>query len=508
MYPNSNWGYKTGPQTHLDDRVIDYSRGKGLGGTSNINFACYTVGPRDDYDHWAERVGDSAFNWENAVKSRESIEHYLLKPGDQYAKYYNPVEAVHSTNGSLHVGVPQIWEEGITEVLDAAEEAGLGIDQDVNSGEGFGLGVVPATMTKNYRATAATAFLSDVPSNLTIVTDSQATKILFDGMKAVGLTAGGKEYRASKEVILSCGAIDTPKLLMLSGVGDKQELSKHGIDCVLHLPGVGNNLQDHLFFSMVWRQHDEFSANRRAGFLSREPAAVEAAKKEFQEHGTGPLAVYFNSLAMGFFRNDDLLDDTAISSVPKDLQEHMNRSTVPMFEIVAYAPNMNPTANLAHSYLTFLGVLMNPASRGSIKLSSSDPADPPLADPNFLAHPFDRANAIATAKKLMQFVETPSLKKTILEPFNAPTSLSDEDLLAHVKANGVATWHPSCTVAMGKEGEEGACVDSDFRLYGAEKLRVVDLSVLPFLINAHPQSVAYLIGQIAAQKVIKEYGLD
>lgn len=147
-------------------------------------------------------------------------------------------------------------------------------------------------------------------------------------------------------------------------------------------------------------------------------------------------------------------------------------------------------------------------SVGTISLASSNPEDAPLVDPDFFSHPFDRVVAIAAGKRMMDFVNAPSIKKDIISPLAAPASNSDEDLLAWWRANGVSTWHPSCTVRMGKIADPKACVDSNFRVNGMENLRVVDLSVTPFLPNCHTQSIAYWLGECAAEKMIQEYGID
>ncbi|KAJ9623548.1 hypothetical protein H2203_005810 [Taxawa tesnikishii (nom. ined.)] len=482
-HPNMNWQYKTVPQKHLNDRVIDYSRGRALGGTSTLNFAAYTTGPKDDYDYWAELVGDETFGWDNAVKRRKNIESYVFEAKDGYSRYYNPSKALHGSTGPLHVGIPDEWETGLTHLIDAAEQHGLGSNVDLNSGVPLGLAVCPSTATKNFRHTAADAYLRDVPDNLTIAINTPVEKVLFEGEKAVGVLAGGQEYFASKEVVLSAGAIDSPKLLMLSGIGNKEELGNLGIPSLVDLPGVGENLQDHFMFVMDFRQTD--GLNGRAEFLSN-PEAVEQARKQFAKDGTGPLAVTFNSIGLGYFKNDDLFETEEFKALPIELQDHIRKPTVPMWEICTLVPIPNPMANPKHTYLTLLGFPQNPQSKGTIKL----------------------ANAIASVRKVLEFAESPAVKKDIVEVLSAPASKSDEDCLAFARERSGTTWHPSCTVKMGKKTDPEACVDNNFKVFGTEKLRVADLSVLPFLPQCHPQSIAYLIGETAAEKLAAEYALD
>lgn len=198
-----NWQYKTVPQKHLNDRVIDYSRGRALGGTSTLNFAAYTTGPKDDYDYWAELVGDETFGWDNAVKRRKNIESYVFEAKDGYSRYYNPSKALHGSTGPLHVGIPDEWETGLTHLIDAAEQHGLGSNVDLNSGVPLGLAVCPSTATKNFRHTAADAYLRDVPDNLTIAINTPVEKVLFEGEKAVGVLAGGQECMFASSLALT-----------------------------------------------------------------------------------------------------------------------------------------------------------------------------------------------------------------------------------------------------------------------------------------------------------------
>lgn len=182
------------PQKNLNNRVLTYDRGRGLGGSTEINFAAYDVGPKDDYDRWARLMDDDSFNWETSVRKRKTYEHYDLETSEKYSKYYKPDAGLHGTSGTLHVGVPQVWETSMTEIMDAAEEAGLGLQPDLNDGVNFGLAVVPSTTTKQHRrSTARTAFLADVPDNLKIITEQQVKKILFDGTRPIGIeTVSGK----------------------------------------------------------------------------------------------------------------------------------------------------------------------------------------------------------------------------------------------------------------------------------------------------------------------------
>ena len=190
-YPQDNWRYETEPQNRLANRAINYSRGRGLGGSSRINFACYTVGPRGDFDYWAELVGDEFFGWQNSRKRFNSIESYESKVNPEYAKYVDLTQAEHGSDGPLAISLPDTWERGLSDVLEAAQKSGVELNSDINSGNPIGIGIVPSTARNGMRATAA-SFLKDPPSNLTVVGNSLVTKILLEGKKAIGVMVGEK----------------------------------------------------------------------------------------------------------------------------------------------------------------------------------------------------------------------------------------------------------------------------------------------------------------------------
>jgi choline dehydrogenase-like flavoprotein len=192
-FPAYNWQYKSAPQKHLNDRQIDYSRGRGLGGTSRINFACYTIGPKGDFDHWAELVGDNFFNWQNARRRYNTIESFDTRINPRYKMYADPTLAEHGSSGPVLVSFPETWERGVPEVIQAFHDSGVHINPDLNSGDPIGWSICPSAANKGMRTTGATAYLKDPPTNLTIITDSVATKVILEGKRAVGVVSGGKK---------------------------------------------------------------------------------------------------------------------------------------------------------------------------------------------------------------------------------------------------------------------------------------------------------------------------
>jgi choline dehydrogenase-like flavoprotein len=293
---------------------------------------------------------------------------------------------------------------------------------------------------------------------------------------------------------------------MLSGIGDPSTLKQHNITPLVHLPGIGQNLQDHPMFVMDWIMKPRFS--NRAALLSN-PDALAAARKQFAADGTGPLSVLFTSMGMGYFRDESLISHASFNALPTTEKSYISQPNVPTWEIVTLGPVLNPTADPSQAYLTIMGFLHSVQSKGSITLASSNSHDAPLCDPNFLESDFDKANMIATVRSMLEFVQTPMLAADMVEVFNAPSpTSSDEDILAWARQNVGATWHPSCTAKMGVKEDEMACVDHEFRVFGTEGLRVADMSVTPFMMNCHTQSVAYWIGATCAEKVVNEYELD
>jgi choline dehydrogenase-like flavoprotein len=196
---DSNWSYVTEPQENFDGRLIPYARGKGLGGSSGINFACWTIGPKDDYDEWARIVDDEAFSWQNTQRRYKELESFDLEVSAPYAKYARPLAKNHGTSGPVRIEFAKSWEKHITNAVDACDHYGLGQCEDINSGNPIGMGVCPSTAYNSVKWTAASAYLEPAPSNLTVKTGIIISKILFDGTRAVGVqTLDGEQCKMPK----------------------------------------------------------------------------------------------------------------------------------------------------------------------------------------------------------------------------------------------------------------------------------------------------------------------
>jgi choline dehydrogenase-like flavoprotein len=341
--PNMNWGYKTTCQDNLKGRQIGYDRGKGLGGSSAINFSVYDIGPRDDFEEIARIAGDLTWGWKDAQRRLKSIESYHGDVSKDYQKYLKPLPENHGTHGKIHVGFPQTWERSLPHTLDCLEESGMEMNLDINSGNPLGWGPCPSSAYKGIRSTSADMLL-DGPENLTILTDAPVQRILFNEKTAIGVESNGMAYYASKEVILSAGALDTPKLLMLSGIGPSEQLQKHRIPLTHELPSVGRGLLDHTYITMVFRRRPSMSD--RPAFYTN-PEAVAAARVQWERDQTGPLAEYGVSMAIGFMKSQRIYDSAEFKSLPSEEQCHLMAPTVPSFEFLAVSQSILRN-NLSH----------------------------------------------------------------------------------------------------------------------------------------------------------------
>ncbi|KAK9778880.1 hypothetical protein SCAR479_04116 [Seiridium cardinale] len=502
-----NWGYKTVPQEHCANREIDYSRGKGLGGSSAINFGVYTVGARDDYEEWARITGDEAFRWDKIQARFRALETFdgRLPPGVN-AKYAAPKDSDHGFSGPLKTGYAAEWEHDLPPLLDTFESAGFAINPDHNSGNPLGMSVLINTASKGLRSTSKDLILP-YPENLTVLTESPVQRLLLEGSKAVGVESNGKKYYASNEVVLSAGALDSPKILMHSGLGPANQLEKFNIPVVRDIPLVGQGLRDHQFCPLVFTRAKD--TTNRASFYGDEKVMDEALE-QWEKNGTGPWAKFACETGIGFFKLDAVTSSKEFQNLPQEEQAYLQSETVPHMEVFTHFP-MHwfipdfPKESL--DYNCFLAFLYNSQARGEVTLQSSDPNVSLLFDPKFLAHPFDRRAAIESLRAVLKVVRSDAYSKDTIAQLAGPTSDSEEDLLRYWEQTISSSWHMTGTLKMGKKGDADAVVDPDFRVLGVQNLRVADMSAVPVLASAHTQAVAYVTGITCAEKLIAEYGL-
>ncbi|KAH7024877.1 putative glucose-methanol-choline oxidoreductase [Microdochium trichocladiopsis] len=534
MTSGMNWGYKTTPQAECNNREIDYSRGRGLGGSSAINFGVYSYGARDDYDEWARLVGDDTFSWDKMQQRFKALESFNMKTpagldGGAASKYAAPDAAVHGTTGPLKVGYAKEWEDDLTQTLDVFVSGGWPANPDHNSGNPLGISVLINSAQGGVRTTASD-LLDPRPENLTVLTDAPVARVLFNKTassasekpKAVGVeTATGKTYHAKKEVLLSAGALNTPQILMSSGLGPASPLRALGVSPLRDIPALGQNLRDHMFVPLIYKLNTPHSATRAAFYRSADARAAALAQWR-EQGGTGDWAKYACELGIGWAKLPGLEQSAEFQALPEAERAFLAKETVPHYEIITHFPIHYfvpgfPDENL--DYVTVLVFYYNAQARGEVTLKKPDAAaegekgeksvEVPQVqcNPRFLEHEFDRRVAVDSLREVLRVLKQDSFAKDTAGVISGPKGESDEDLLEYWRQNISSSWHMTGTAKMGAPGDADAVVDQDFRVRGVDGLRVVDMSVVPVLASCHIQAVAYITGVTAAEKIVAEYGL-
>ncbi|CAL8580210.1 hypothetical protein XPA_005942 [Xanthoria parietina] len=503
MTPGYNRGYRTVPQPELKGREIDYSRGTGLGGSSAINFCVWTRGPRDDWEHWDRLVGgEGTWGWEEVLRRFRKSERFH-PPDKELEPYIRCDDDKHGYEGEIDVGMTAKWDPTFGDFLHKITSY-CPQNYDHNSGNPLGIAVCQQSTHNGQRVTAAGAYLQDPPENLHIRMNATVTKVLFEDKRAIGVEVDRKKITARKEIILSAGAIDTPKLLLLSGVGPPSHLSHHGMPLVHALPGIGQKLHDRLFAYLVSIQKPTASHHRTSYPTVMTPEKLMSARKQWATDQTGALASYNMPQMIGFIRSSTILAGEEFEKLGKESKSGLSGETKPTYEIMSQAPH--PSVAAPRLYLaTAVAFHGTESSTGSVTLSSSNPTDAPLIDPNFLAHPFDRHLAINAVREAMELLETPELAEDVVRLAEGPGGKGDEEILEYIRSMAASMWHPCSTVTMGNPDNPDTCVDINFRVLGIKGLRVVDMSVAPFLPSAHTQAIAYVIAETASEKMVGEY---
>ena len=315
-----------------------------------------------------------------------------------------------------------------------------------------------------------------------VLTNTNVARVLFspdDPLKAVGVeTLEGVKHLAHAEVVLSAGALNTPKLLLLSGIGPASELEEHSIAVRLNSAAVGHGLMDHHHITPTWIRAPH-TTDRHTFYQS--PSLQAAARAQWDEDGTGPLSEISCVHTAGFFKSDAIYQSDEFKALPEERRQHLSQPTVPLYEIFLNGPCAEQliSPSTAQPLSTIFIFVLNAQNSGTVTLSSSDPADPPLCDPKFFSHPFGRRVAIEATREVMAVVNGAEFQKDTTGLLHGPKSMSEEDITKYWRERTASTWHPCGTVRMGKDEKAG--VDQSFRVIGTKGLRVVDLSVMPIM---------------------------
>ena len=476
-----NWRYYTDNEPNLQSRKLFWPRGKTLGGSSSSNAMCYIRGHASDYDEWAA-LGNQGWSYDEVLpyfRKSEAQE----RGGDAY----------HGAEGPLHVSDLRINNPLSDAFLKAAEQAGHHITTDFNGKEQEGVGYYQVTQKNGQRCSSAVAYLrpAEQHSNLTVITEATTTKVLIKNGKATGVEylKGGQQYQvmASKEVILSGGAINSPQLLMLSGVGDQQELEAHGVEVKHHLPGVGKNLQDHLDVLVVTRERTFHSV----GFS---PVALTRAIKGIFDYLLFRKGNFTTNIAEagGFAKTSPELDKP-------DVQFHFSP---------CYLDNhgLNLWQTVKHGY-SLHACNLRPKSRGSLGLVSADPLEPPRITANYLSHPEDitvMLKAIKLSRKILKQTGFDHYRGK--EVFPGKEVQTDEQLEAFIRRKAESIYHPVGTCKMGHD--DLAVVDDRLRVHGVKGLRVVDASIMPTLVGGNTNAPTIMIGEKAADMILDDISIN
>lgn len=480
-----NWKYFTEPQPQLKGRKLYWPRGKALGGTSTINGMIYVRGNRHDYDRWAQ-LGLPGWSYEDVLPAFRRSERHEDR-NDDY----------HSQAGELVVSRARGPNPLFDTFLQAGAQAGLPINDDFNGEAQDGVGRYDFNIRKGRRWSAASAFLIPARSrpNLRIVTGALVTGLTFEGTKVTGLRyrAKGAEVtvKAGREVILSGGTVNSPQLLMLSGIGPAAHLAEHGIAVRADRPGVGHNLQDHVDCVMSWECPQPITLYRD---LRADRLTLSMLQGMFL--GTG-IVTTFPYEAGAFLRTHPGL-------AAPDVQLHF----MPALEKTANLNFPNPFRRQAveanHGFTIRVGPV-NPASRGKIELASADPLRPPRIMPNYLADEFDVRTMIAAIRKTRDIVA-----QAAMAPFRgaelAPGSAVDSDAALEdwLRATAMTTFHPVGTCKMGTDGDPMAVCDARLRVRGVEGLRVADASIMPIIASGNTHAPSVMIGERASDFILED----
>jgi choline dehydrogenase len=475
--PKYNWCFHTDPEPNMNGRRLYWPRGRTLGGSSAINGLIYIRGQREDYEHW-RALGNAGWGYADVLPYFIRSERNQRGAGEY-----------HGADGPLGVSDIGATHELIEAFIAAAGQCGVPRNDDFNGAVQEGAGYYQLTTWNGLRSSTATAYLKPARrrSNLRVETGALATGVLFDARRAVGVRyrQGGVERTAKcSEVLLAAGALQSPQLLQLSGVGPAELLMRHGIAVVHESPGVGANLQDHLQLRLIYECSEPITTNDDLRSLwGRLRIGLQwlVARK-------GPLAVGINQggCFMRALRNDD--------GTPRDTRPDVQ------FHVATLSADMAGGKVHPFSGFTLSVCQLRPESRGHVAIRSADPAEPPSLQPNYLATELDRRSAVAALRAARAIAQAPALRPYAKrEHLPGPEVKDDQALLEFARNHGATIFHPSGTCRMGRDPM--AVVDERLRVHGVERLRVVDCSVMPTLVSGNTNAPVVMIAEKAADMI-------
>lgn len=485
FHTKNDWSFWTTPQPHVLNRKIYLPRGKTLGGCSSINAMAYVRGNAADYDHWSA-LGNPGWD-------ADAVRPYFIK-SEHHEQAHELDSAYHGTGGELNVtkevNYPTPYSAAF---IEAGQAIGLPLNPDYNGAEQRGVGRFHFNMKDARRNSSSDAFLAPIlgRKNLRVLTKTALTRIHLDNKAVSSIEVRSKgqkrKIKVNKELILSAGAFHSPQLLMLSGIGDPSELQAHGIGIQHALPGVGKNLQDHLFYpiSAIAKTHEGLNQAARPLGLVKNLIRYYISKKG--PFSIGPLE------AVAFFHLDDL-------EATPNFQMHF----APMHVGKEYGKDFYRLSsfNSSRDGFSLLPSLLHPKSRGTVRLTSNDPFAAPEINPNFLSEEEDLQALIKGGKFAAKMLEQAAMQAHLAEmalPNVLPSD--DEGWIAHIKQTLETIYHPVGTCKMGPGPE--AVVDHELKVHGLAKLRVADASIMPTIVTGNTNAPVYMIAEKAADMILK-----
>lgn len=474
-HPTITWGFKADKASGLNGREINYPRGRVLGGSSSINGMIYIRSQPEDYDHWAQ-LGNRGWGSDDVFPYFRKAENWE-----------GPADAVHAKGGPLYTSRTRDEPELCKAAVEAGRQMGWEYRSDVNDlphGLGDHIGWVQQTRGGRFRASTARGYLRPAMArpNLQVITKALVHRVVLDGKRAVGVefSRGGTTERADAkaEVILSAGAIGSPHILQLSGIGDPAHLSRVGIGTNHALPGVGKNFQDHFLVRVQAEVRGIATMNERSRGLG---LMGEVMKYVFTGRG---MLTYAASL---------------VAASVKVLPESGSPDLQALFASASYAPG--PSRELDTKPGMTSGIWqMRPESRGFVEARSADPRDQPVINPNYLAEDRDRRTVIEGMRLIRRWFEAPALKRYfVAETAPGPDVQTDDEFLAYARQTGTTVFHATCSCRMGPDPM--SVVDDQLRVHGMERLRVIDASVMPAVTSTNTNAPTIMIAERGADLI-------
>ena len=474
--PKMDWSYKTEADPGLNGRSINWPRGRVLGGSSSINGLLYVRGQKEDYDQWRQ-MGNIGWGWDDVLPCFKRSENW--EDGES---------ALRGGNGPLTVSKTRLSRKAVDDYIHAAVAAGYPFNEDYNGESQEGMGYFQLTANKGRRCSSAAAYLKPARrrASLTVLTGMATQRVLLENGEAKGIVVAGddgeKTIKARCEVILSAGAIGSPQILMLSGIGPGQNLSDNGVDVLEDLKGVGQNLQDHLQARPVFKCKSSTINTETNSMFKQALIGVEYALKR-----TGPMTMAA-SLGTGYLK-------TRTELATPDIQ----------FHIQPFSTDKVGTGTHPFNAFTASVLQLRPESAGHLELQSGNMADHPVIHPNYLATPLDQQTIVEGIKVARRIAGFEPAKSEILEEYAPGKSIGEHDdaaILDWARNTATTIYHPTGTCKMGQD--DRAVVDERLRVRGVGKLRVVDASIMPVIVSGNTNAPAIMIGERASDFILED----